>query len=89
MTAEGQPRPRKFTALIDATTDSRFGYLLMKLREEAGPIATRDDGNGHLRGGYDLSRADLLRGLLAAADNSAAVREAAFEMVRRHYGVGL
>lgn len=79
------PRPRKFTALIDATTDSRFGYLLMKLREEAGPIATREDGNGRTRTGYDLSRADLLRALLAVAEADPAVMRQVFEQVRDHY----
>lgn len=78
--------PRKFTALLDADTDARFGQLLAELRGQVGPVATREDGSGRVRSGYDPSRADLLRALLVVAENSAEVRQAVYDQVRSHYG---
>ena len=81
------PKPRKFTALLDAATDARYGRLLDALRQSVGPVATRSDGNGRTRAGYDLSRADLLRALLEVADdpNSPVMAEVQAK-VRRYYG---
>lgn len=78
-------RPRKFTALLDADTDARFGRVLADLRNAVGRIATREDGAGHVRAGYDLSRADLLRALLVVAEDDPTVGAAVFEQVRNHY----
>lgn len=78
-----QRRPRKFTALLDADTDARYGRLLADLVTTVGPIATRSDGAGRLRSGYDPSRADLLRALLAVAEHDPAVRAAVHDQVRR------
>ena len=79
-------RPRKFTALLDADTDARFGRLLAAVRESVGPVATRSDGNGGTRAGYDVSRADLLRALLEVADGNKAVMADVQAKVRHHYG---
>ena len=78
-------RPRKFTALLDDDSDARFGRLLERLRGEVGRVATRVDGNGGTRAGYDASRADLLRGLLAVAEANPAVMSEVCEQVRGHY----
>ena len=79
-------KARKFTALLDAETDARYSRLLDQLRDLVGSVATRQDGNGRARAGYDLSRADLLRGLLAAADDDPSVMREVAEKVRHHYG---
>lgn len=84
--SEPTVKPRKFTALLDAETDSRYGRLLDALRESAGPVATRADGNGRTRAGYDLSRADLLRALLQVADEDPTVMTEVAAKVRSHYG---
>lgn len=86
VTASETGKPRKFTALVDADTDARFGRLLDQLRASAGPVATRPDGNGRTRGGYDLSRADLLRSLLAVAEDDPQVMRAVEAAARAHYG---
>lgn len=78
-------RPRKFTALLDADTDARFGRLLERLRGEVGRIATREDGNGGTRAGYEASRADLLRALLAVAETTPDVMTEVGKHVRSHY----
>ncbi|MCD2191686.1 hypothetical protein [Actinomycetospora soli] len=83
--AAEQPKPRKFTALIDAETDARYGRLLDQLRTAVGPIATRPDGSGRSRAGYDLSRADLLRALLAAAEDDPSVMTEVAAKARHHY----
>jgi hypothetical protein len=82
-------RQRKFTALLDAEADARFGRLLEELRARVGPIATRSDGSGRVRSGYDVSRADLLRALLAVAEDPdrSGVWEPLTQQVRHHYGV--
>ncbi len=76
---------RKFTALLDEATDARYGRLLTRLRGEAGRVATREDGHGAVRGGYDLSRADLLRALLEVAEDDDTLISALAEKVRAHY----
>lgn len=81
-----QVRPRKFTALLDTATDARYGRLLDALRTAAGPVATRSDGNGRSRAGYDLSRADLLRALLEVAEEDPTVMTEAVAKAQRHYG---
>lgn len=82
---EAKAKPRKFTALLDADTDARFGQLLTALRETVGPVATREDGSGRVRAGYDCSRADLLRALLVVAEDDPTVSAAVFAQVRAHY----
>lgn len=77
---------RKFTALLDADTDARYGRLLDTLRAELGPVATRSDGNGRTRAGYDLSRADLLRALLEVAEGEPGVMRSVGRAARSHYG---
>ncbi len=79
-------RPRKFTALLDADTDARYGRLLDQLRSVVGPVATRQDGNGRSRAGYDPSRADLLRALLLVAEADPSVLADVAAKVRHHYG---
>ena len=78
-------RPRKFTALLHEDADARYGRLLEQLRQEVGRIATREDGNGGTRAGYHPSRADLLRGLLAVAEEDPSVMTAVCAQVRSHY----
>jgi hypothetical protein len=63
-----------------------YGRVLAALREKAGPIGTRPSGYGVTRAGYELSRADLLRALLAAAEADPAVLDAAVVEAKRHYG---
>lgn len=78
-------RPRKFTALLDADTDARYGRLLEQLRATVGAVATRQDGNGRARAGYDLSRADLLRALLLVAEDDPSVMADVAAKVQHHY----
>lgn len=85
--ASAPARPRKFTALLDADTDARYGRVLDVLRGSVGPVATRSDGNGRTRAGYDVSRADLLRALLEVADRNPSVMTKVVTKVREHYGV--
>lgn len=82
---ENKAKPRKFTALLDGDTDARFGRLLADLRSTVGAIATREDGNGRTRAGYDPSRADLLRALLVVAEEDPRVGAAVFDQVKAHY----
>lgn len=83
---DAKAKPRKFTALLDADTDARFGQLLADVRGQVGAVATRTDGHGRTRAGYDPSRADLLRALLVVAENDPAVRVAVYDQIRSHYG---
>jgi hypothetical protein len=84
--APGRERSRKFTALLDAETDGRYGRLLEEVRTEVGPIATREDKDtGRVRSGYDVSRADLLRALLVVAEGNSNVRCEVYAQVREHH----
>ncbi|MCD2191657.1 hypothetical protein [Actinomycetospora soli] len=80
-----QRRSVAFTARLDPETDARFGRLLEEARTVVGPIATRAD-RGRVRSGYDVSRADLLRALLAVLEDDAAVGNAVHDHLRKHYG---
>lgn len=72
-------RARKFTALLDGTSERRFRSLTRHVVDECGPIASRE---GKRAGGYDPSRADVLRALLALVDNDPQLRARVVEQVR-------
>lgn len=78
-------KPRKFTLLIDEATDERFARLLTQLQADAGRVATRENGSGHIRSGFPLSRADLLRALLEVAETNPDVMPAAAAAITAHY----
>lgn len=59
--------PRKFTAQLDVLTDERFGRITSHVGQKLGRIAgRRQDG---AKGGRLPSRADVLRALVALAED--------------------
>jgi hypothetical protein len=82
--AEVRTRVRKFTAQLDVDSADRFARLLAEVQAEVGPIATRVDGD-RVRRGYDVSRADVLRSLLAVAEADPAVMAAVCAKVREQH----